>query len=388
MRTDHLLALTEAGYSAGQAHFAELGRSLLGHAPPDLAATFGAARPSLYLEPLLFAHFKVRGSAEDLLQIGFGYLPDHHRPKRVSVQTNQAGVVCLPNLGYVVTDAPDSRITIVCEAGAPPYRAEMGSTAAGCSLLASARSVCAGIEIDLHHHPLFGYLSAGESDDGADLARTHLGHLQRAVDLIRGAYPIYSDMMSAVTKRIILFRNEDLNSFVSLASFGAVCLNVLDPEADEVFFIEDLVHQCGHVIFSALTHEVESVLAVPTNMPLESPFAGACETRTVYTALHGIYTEAVMNRCFDLCLGNDSFSGRQQHELIGRFALIFRRFHYDLTALGNRALYTERGAEIYEGCRQIFEDIYDRRRHLLTDHDFTDQPYSFSYGAYRRRNPQ
>jgi hypothetical protein len=158
------------------------------------------------------------------------------------------------------------------------------------------------------------------------------------------------------------------------------------PSDDEVFFVEDIAHQCGHIVFSAITFDVSEILDVLPNTPLATITGRTDEPRTVYEALHGVFTEAVMLHCLSECDRHSLFAGRQQHELIGRLGFIVRRFGSDLSNLSRANLFTERGewlfAEIAKEFKAAYESLWDRIRYL----DFSNQLYNFSYLHFAELN--
>ncbi|MEJ0025745.1 MAG: hypothetical protein WDN01_06940 [Rhizomicrobium sp.] len=296
----------------------------------------------------------------------------------------------LPGLGALATAVPDAELRLAWNKADDSYRLSREGRAVS-GRMEKLRRLHGGIDVDFGPHPVFSRLWPGASEAagpplGVPLA-SYGAALGRAWRLIATVFPAYWRMIAAVTRRVVLLENVAVNSFASNAAFGAVFLNITEHGADEVFFIEDLVHQCGHVLFNAATHDVGDYLAVAPDAVLPHDPGDGSESRTVYGALHGLFTEAVMNACFERCVAAGLFAGRQAHELMGRYALIYRRFNYDLIALRQPALYTTQGAQIYDHCRRVFEEIYRGRGDALLGHDYSGQPYSFNYRIYRANNP-
>jgi len=84
---------------------------------------------------------------------------------------------------------------------------------------------------------------------------------------MRRATPVLFDALRSVTRRIVLYSADLPNSFATLSAHGVAFLNVKDDN-DEVFFVDDLAHQCGHIMFNALTQEKPRFLARTADTPL------------------------------------------------------------------------------------------------------------------------
>jgi HEXXH motif-containing protein len=387
MSADQLSAWIEEEYRDGLAYFAGLGRTLAEHRLSDYGRLSPHLSDRLYLEPLLFTHCTTRAPDRYLWQICFGYADAAYRPATVFVRTDDEGVICLPQVGYLVTNRPGQDLKLRWESASRNLALFRQQQSIPHEFLPLRNVAGTSIDICCHAHPLLGPLIGEPGCATRKLTQAHLAHIDRAFAIIRHVYPVYARTIAAVTSRLVLFQDSSRNSFATLSSFGTAFFNVTEPDPDEVFFIEDIAHQCGHILFSALTHEVDDFLAVRGDTPLGDQTSTASETRTVYTTLHGLFTEAVMSQCLDRCLRMNVFSGKQRHECLGRFAYIFLRFYHDLMSMKDRSLYTDKGARLYAWLCDIFRDIHERQSKQLGLFNLRDQPYTFSFDVFQRHNP-
>jgi hypothetical protein len=199
----------------------------------------------------------------------------------------------------------------------------------------------------------------------------------------------FSDLFIAIrdtTRAVVLFNEPRLPSFAALNAQGMAFFST-SAEDDEVFFVEDIPHQCGHVLFNVLTLDPSRVMGVSRETKLRQFTGRDDETRTVYEAFHGAFTEALMCHCFDRVIEAPGFTDRQRHELLGRFAFIMNRSVVDLRALDRRELFTDAGWTYMAAFKQQFEEIRRRRRGELAQFDVSRQPYVFSYGTFLTDNP-
>jgi HEXXH motif-containing protein len=219
------------------------------------------------------------------------------------------------------------------------------------------------------------------------VGRDHLDALRRAIALIEAHEPEYAELMHAALRRIFVFQHPNVNCFASLNAHGVVCFNALDRD-DEVFFVDELVHQVGHVIFSAMTTRRRDFFVVDPDLTIEQLGLRSRrgELRNVYTMLHGLYTEHMMVRCLRKLDERQVFSGRQAHELRGRLAFIARKRQIDVANLSQPGICSplgERLVALFCGASHRLE----RERPDLFRIDLRGQPYNFSYDLYVRSNP-
>jgi hypothetical protein len=387
MSIDQLSDWIDREYRNGLSYLAGMGRTLAERTLPHYPRWSPRLDDRLHLEPLLFTHCALRARDRHLWQICFGYADPASRPATLRVRTNRDGVICLPRLGYLATNRPDRELELEWDGVSQTVALFSRRQPVPHEFLPLRNVEATSIDFGCHAHPLLAHLTGESGSTTPRLAQAHGAYVDRAFAIVRQVYPGYAEAIAAATSRLVLFRNAKRNSFADLSCFGTAFLNVTEPEPDEVFFVEDIVHQCGHILFSALTHNTDDILAVPAATSLKDQTRNDFETRTIYTTLHGLFTEAAMSLCLDRCLRLDVFSGRQRHECRGRLGYIFLRFYHDLVGMRERSLYTDKGNHLYGWLCDIFRDIYARQGEQLRELDLSDQPYTFSFDVFERRNP-
>jgi HEXXH motif-containing protein len=209
--------------------------------------------------------------------------------------------------------------------------------------------------------------------------------VERALELIRANCPAYYAELARVTRQVVVFSHTDVNSFASINVHGTAFFNA-GPEHDHVFFMDELVHQCGHVIFNALTVRRKDFLAIDPTTSLRAFAPREQDARTVYDALHGLYTEHVMSSCMRTLDEAGVLSGRQAHELFGRLSFITRKYRVDLRNLSADGMFTELGAVLYTYFQKAYDALVSERPELLAT-DMSGQPYNFSYELFAQHNP-
>jgi HEXXH motif-containing protein len=377
----------------GQADLANTLRALVYQADPELFEVLEDADPDVFLEPLLFAHFAVKQPSIPLPQIVVGYVDASLRPDAVEVRSDAAGTIYLPRIGYFLTEARDQ--TLVVQWDVQTGRASVldGDTPIDARFEELPRIAGTEIEICRHGMPMLAEVIATSTTHGADFrvvderAHGHIDHLATAMETIRVQWPTYHAQILATVRQVVLFHSETLGSFATVSAHGVAYLNV-SARDDEVFFVEDLLHQCGHVIFNAATaHRRKEYVAVDPDTPIGAFNGRPDDVRPVYMVLHGLVTELAMVHGLRLCDERGTFSGRKAHELTGRLAFITHKAMTDVACLVDDSLLTAQGRSLYETITAIFETIRRERADLLTGYTMANQPYSFSYDVFTRMNP-
>ncbi|CAN0482983.1 unnamed protein product, partial [Phaeothamnion confervicola] len=90
---------------------------------------------------------------------------------------------------------------------------------------------------------------------GDAITPTTVGHSEifRALNLAHEGNSLYYRLMSKTTSIIYAFYNVEINSFATERLPGVVFLSLPEKHLTSMFFLEELVHQCGHVMFSAMS---------------------------------------------------------------------------------------------------------------------------------------
>jgi hypothetical protein len=310
--------------------------------------------------------------------------------QRRSNLSDDDGVVYVPQVGYFGTDLPHRKLTLSWNPSSQRcVLYEKGKVIA--HRFEDVPTVAAGgIEVFKRNHPLLSRLYVDERNEAVEvevveIVGKQLGHLETAFEIINRWHPRYYRNILTTTRKIVVFTCGRMNSFASMSAHGAAFLNANDGD-DEVFFVEDIAHQCGHVIFNALTFETEQYFIVAPDTPLRRYTERDEETRTVYQALHGVFTEAVMFQRLNECDGNSVFRGRQAHELLGRLGFILRRFGSDLHDLTRAQLFTQKGDWLFGNLLKDFKDAYEQHKGLVQQLNFSNQPYNFSYEKFAELN--
>lgn len=368
----------------GTASFGQIGKSLLTDALPTEIVE--AMDPRVSLEPLVFACFNTRNIEKYLPQIIFGYLPDAVRPERLSVSSNSDGVVCLPLWADFLTGRRNSTLTMVRQCNQFFLSEDAGE------YVAFEREVCFAfgtIRLPIRCHPLTEALYASDLDC---CHRSSLAAIAgqsttiKALNILQTLSPEYWAALVACTREIVIFANPNKNSFAALSSYGTAFINLLGENSSVAFFLEDIIHQCGHIIFSSIDFGRKKFLSKSPDTPLSVETGIALENRTIHTALHGLFTEALVSSLLDRYLSFLSNDPIEAFECRGRLVFIMNKFGHDLQNMSNRQLYTLEGARLFECLKAIHGSIFGRRASEFRSVALGEQRYTFDATAFFKAN--
>lgn len=372
-----------------QTALADTVRALVYKSDPALFAQIDFEDDHAFLEPSLFAYFTASDPAATLEQILFSYLPAAKKPRSVRVYADRKGNVHIPRIGRLRVSTRDDFCTLNWDieggffmderSGAPLPVREPDYIDGSC--------VHVGQAID----PLLRRFVATEWSRGdCGVYRpnylAHVSSLERAFLIMRRSTPALFTALRTVTRRVFLYNADLPNSFATLSAHGVAFLNAKDDN-DEVFFLDDLAHQCGHILFNALTHEKDRFLARPANTPLRDFCRDQDDPRSLYSAFHGLFTFSMILWILRTCVARDEFFERQRHETLGRIAFNLGKFEIDLNNLAAPGLFTDDGRALYDLFAGAYDNVFRAYHRVVQDFDLSDQPYVFDYARFVARNP-
>jgi len=385
----HFLDLQEQRVIQGQRVLSDTTRALVIRRDPELYDVLAEAGGDAFLEPMLFAYFSAAEPRVDLPQIVLGYVAEDQRPDALPVDTDEHGCVTLPRIGYFLTEAPSRKLTL--RLGGAPEKArlfdgeeEIPSRFEPCVKLGDT-----GIELCLHSNPLYDAVLHDGARGGVRAPfeadpRRYAGKLTRALSLIQQVSPRYYRELTRTVRQIALFRSSDLNSCAGVAMHGVALLNLALGDT-EAFFVDDISHQGGHVVFNAFTARRRDFLAIDPDTPM-TEVTGHKDVRSLYTVFHGVYTEIMMIETLRAVGESKLFDQALDEEALGRLSCIFQKSRVDRKNLDREGIFTPLGKDVFEHFKDSTDNVA-RERPDLARYDMTGQPYNFDLTVFRAKNP-
>ncbi len=344
----------------------------------------------IFLNPMLFAFLNADKSKINLEQILYGSIALHKRPAEIVVLSNKNGEVYLSGYGNIklnvlrethlrlITNNKTKKVEVYNNHTIIPHRVKENPTILDTEIeIQYIRSCFTEKYIPSNNTNSSKALYSASSKINNDL--------NKAVDILKQYYPNFYTLFCMVTKWIIPFSNSTSNSFATLGMHGVGFINTY-KNTGIVFYLEDLVHQCGHIIFSSLTYKPKDYFTINPEMLIKEFINDKNDDRSLYILFHGVFTEGLMCEVFDICIKNKVFNSQREHELKGRFSYILLRFILDMELLRANNYFSTEGLIIYNELYENMLDKYKRYSYLLKTYDLTNQPYNFDYNKFILKN--
>ncbi len=364
----------------------------------------------IYREPLLFAYFKnVENSMYSLDAILYGYTQPNLRPLKISIASDEFGRIYLPNIGWLLTNEKhqlydmatnaESEITLRKNGTLIPYRLEKPDTLNDTS-------------IEVLKYPI-SLLKQFYYDTGqllveveiTEITKKHRENLRKAWNLIRKHLPTHYETILLTTNRCVIFNVDSnlRNSFATLSAQGISFFNAYQDDYNEVFFVDDIAHQTGHIIFNAMIYEVENFLLVSPDTIIQNVEVEGIltESRDIHVIFHALYTYYTTFICLDACLEAGVFTKQKRHEALGRMSFYIKKCYQDISLIedplekynktsklyASKELFTANGFIIYNEIKKTYRSMVKKWINIVGDFDMSNQPYNFTYAKFNEINP-
>jgi len=211
--------------------------------------------------------------------------------------------------------------------------------------------------------------------------------LAEAVGFLSRHCPEFFSLIELVTKEVIVFNSPDQNSFAAITCHGAAFLNTENKKQDILFFIDDLAHQCGHIIFNTLTLQTEEYLTLPKNIRLADviPTPGH---RTLYGALHGLFTYSCILHSLSAYFNRiGSASSKVRLSVLGRIGFYLIKFMVDLDCFYKiQHVFTEKGQELFQQFLKSYYSVHAQFSQYTDRFSYANQPYTFDESLFLELN--
>ncbi len=361
---------------------------------------------NIYQEPLLFAYCNSEKADVSILNtILYGYMNLEAQKKGIIVESDENGRIYLPNMGWLITEKTtqkfklfknkNNKIILFNNDVNYKYRLEPIEKIKNTDIEYIKYS------IPLLKQCYFDVDNNLINVEIENISKLHLQNVTKAVNLIKQFAPIHFDLINLITKKIAVFNVDTFlrNSFATLNAQGISFSNAYQEDYNEVFFIDDIAHQTGHVIFIALTYDLPNFIKIDPNTIFETFELGnnTIETRHIHVIFHALYTYYTTFICLDACLDAEVFDSKRKHEALGRLYFYIGKCFKDLSLIeaaninnipiNLKEIFTENGLEIYNEIKNKFDLVKEKWRDSLKALDMSNQPYNFTYSNFVKLNP-
>jgi len=356
----------------------------------------------IYQEPLLFAYFNSEiENNPNLDAILYGYTKPELRPEEIHVKSDGFGRIYLANIGWFHTQHKNQHLLLITDKNSE-LSFVLNDNAIDFSFEPLKIINNTDIELLKYSIPL---LDQYYSDDGQllveieDISKQNLQYLTKAWNLIKELVPTHYALITTSTKKAIIFNVDTAlrNSFAALDVYGVCFSNAYQEDYNEVFFVDDIAHQTGHIIFYALVFEKESFFKVDPHTSLQEiyPSSEQGHYRDIYILFHALYTYYTTFICLDACLSASVFDGEKKYEALGRIGFYLSKCDLDLNLIlsksdyssGPEDIFTDEGLIIFKRIKRVFNGIADKYQDQIEGFNFSNQSYNFMQSKFIELNP-
>jgi hypothetical protein len=330
---------------------------------------------TIFLEPSLFCYFLSpldTSKKISFTQSLYGYTSEANRPPSLNVKSDLFGLINLPNLGYVKTE--------------PLQEISISSLDLNTRLIQNEFVTNSQIRICKHPTDELGLIDNIRFDQSIEttLCRNKMQLLQACL-YMQSHLPEFWTLIEMVTREFVLFASPNHNSFAGISHHGTAYFNTEGKEQTVAFFIDDISHQCGHIIFNSLTLDTDTYLRVEKEHLLNNFISNKNDHRSVYGAFHGLFTYTCILYSLDQLLDRDG-SKLIQHESLGRLGFYLNKFKLDLKNMNNPKILTDEGMRFHVQFNQSYQYMLDKYHKQVSSFNYSNQPYTFQYDLFKNTN--
>lgn len=347
---------------------------------PKILAKIDFDDDEAFSNPLLYAflrHKAIGTFSEDIEEEMLGELLQGYFLKNEKLQIkhlyNFEGIAYLPNIGYFKENEEEQYYPIT--------KTNVGN-----------------IEILRCTSPLLKFILDIPTDDqkwNDKLYSENIGYINKAMSYIKTSLPEHFKLIESCCKLIYLFdtKDENFNSFASGNSLGAVYFNIYQPEYEEVFFIDDIAHQTGHVIMNNLMFKPNSFYKIDQRKSVKS-IINQEDHRDINVLVHALYTYYTTFICLDACINSNCLNSNQIKEAKARIGFYMRKCSLDLEIFDKvknkfhsiENMFTEKGLEIIQAIILQFNKMKNMWSSEVNEYDYSNQDYNFSMKKFLELN--
>lgn len=373
-------------FEEGQEHFRNVLRELIYKTHPEVFDQLDFYCDAHFSDPLLFGYFnQLKGLSIEQIQQAF------LNKGSDQIFSDEFGVVFIPHSGYFITPFANAQFTYHPSEKTIVSKNERAVSSDFVKPLYLKEHN--NIEVCLYSNPYYSYYLAENGvplldpcvRDIHEQAPKYVAHINEAFRLIHRYCPDEYEMYLQSTSRIVLYEKENIRSFVTRNVHGTIFISV-NAASNTPFFIEELVHQCSHNVFNAITAEVRDYLKVAPATPMSALNGNERDIRDIFGAYHGVYTVSTgVNSLLPMVLSQE-LEESMHLELLGRLAIKRPRFRTGIQLLDFDAVYTEKGKELYHFLDQRCIEQMERHPEIFNIFDFSNQRTVFSLQRFLEAN--
>lgn len=344
---------------------------------------------TIFLNPLIFRiNLELFHSEKfDLAHLFIKDLDHSKYDRPIVVKTDSLGYVYLPGVGYIKSSTVDSFIEINCSKDDNQFIIFEGNKQLELIPLISINNfeICDNSLPLVNQHFKDNY--EVEVNRNANLLEYATPKIKTALDSIHKLSPYFYSWMEKTLSPIVVFEAPSVWSF-GTASFLGVPFLSTNPKRSEIFYQEDIIHQGAHnILYYAIHLERENLFTVSPHDNMKQHSGDENDTRTVYSAFHGLFTQSNINQYFNNYLEANKEDGLFRYEIIGRLADNMKRWAKAIQVFNEINVFTDEGKLFFREFENVYHTLHEKYGSLIHSLDVSNQPYIFDFDSFLELNP-
>ncbi len=232
----------------------------------------------------------------------------------IIAEPNELGVIVLPGIGYLI---PNTLLigpaTIHYDSAIDAWSGSQGEKYISFQLLKEVKTNHHDFTLLAYKHPSINNFMRDVSNNNVSLAHEQIvsllqkGSLEKALDILRVICPEFYSCMCCTTRSFLIFRAENINSFANETMQG-ICFLSIPQHVSTVYFADDVLHQCGHIMFSMMAFDKIALFLGNPDTPLCKWFDGVNDKRSIYVLCHAVFTEFLISTGLLRCIESNQLT--------------------------------------------------------------------------------
>lgn len=347
---------------------------------PSLLEKLDFEDDAVFIEPLLFTYFNYNLSQNILFELMQGYFIKNKQTLLIKELYNKKNVAYVPHIGYFKKNErlPFEKIILIKDTKIEILKHYVG-------ILDNIFN-----EIILDESIVTNEILVTE-----ELFEKNINFINNAFQFIKKSSYDHFRLIELCCTRCIMFKTDpkNTNSFATIKAHGIAFFNVYQDEYDEVFFVDDIAHQTGHIILTTLLYNRKFIFKIDENQEI-GEIIKQRDYRNIYTLLHALYTYYTTFKCLDDCLCNNCFTKNQEIEAIARIGFYLNKCTVDIHFFdeiihnfkGIEFILTPKGIEIYSIIKSKYLEMFNKWNPIIKHFDYRNQTYNFTLKNFLELN--
>lgn len=220
--------------------------------------------------------------------------------------------------------------------------------------------------------------------------------LTNAFQYIKKSNKLHYDLIEQCCKKIVLFKTDpkNTNSFATINAHGIAFFNVYQEDYDEVFFVDDIAHQTGHIIMTTILFERKKYFLIDENINIGTFTKSKSEYRSFYILFHALYTYYTTVLCLDACIENNCFDQKQTNEANARIGFYLLKYKSDLLNFEKvvqhyksiENILSNDGISLFQIIANKYLETAKKYDAVVSKYNYSNQPYNFTFSDFIKKN--